>query len=167
MLGKSNIRFNTLLYAILILIIKKSNDNFYIYIDYRILNILTIKNYNILSLIRETLLKLYIVKIYSKFNIIVIFNKIRIKEDEKKKTIFLTRYNLFEYIVISFKLYNAFSIFQTFINKILREYLDIFYFIYLNNILIYSNIKKEYIKYIKKILEKLSNVDLYLNINKY
>ena len=30
----------------------------------------------------------------------------------------------------------------------------------------YSNIKKEYVKYIKKILEKLNNVDLYLNINK-
>ena len=166
MLNKSYIRLNTLLYAILILIIKKSNDDLYIYIDYRILNILTIKNHNILSLIRKTLLKLYIVKIYSKFDIIVIFNKIRIKEDEKKKTTFLTRYNLFEYIVISFKLYNVLSIFQTFINKILREYLDIFYFAYLDDILIYSNIKKEYVKYIRKILEKLNNVDLYLNINK-
>ena len=111
MLGKNYIRLSTLLYAILILIIKKLDGDLRICINYRTLNILTIKNRNILSLIRETLLKLYIVKIYSKFNIIVIFNKIRIKEDEKKKTAFLIRYSLFEYIVMSFELCNTFSIF--------------------------------------------------------
>ena len=93
------------------LIIKKLDNDLRIYIDYYILNTLTIKNHNILSLIRETLLKLYIIKIYSKFDIIVIFNKIRIKEGEKKKIAFLIRYNLFEYIVIPFKLYNTLNTF--------------------------------------------------------
>ena len=58
-------------------------------------------------------------------------------------------------MIMSFELCNALSTFQTFINNILREYLDIFYFAYLNDILIYNNIKKEYINYIKKILKKL------------
>ena len=37
---------------------------------------------------------------------------------------------------------------------------------YLNNILVYSDNKKDYVKYIKKILKKLRNTGLYLDINK-
>ena len=110
-LEKGYIRFSILLYVVLILIIKKSNKELYIYINYRVLNALIIKNRNILSLIKETIIKLYIIKVFIKFDIIIIFNEIRIKEDNKEKTIFLTRYELFEYVVISFELYNASSIF--------------------------------------------------------
>ena len=56
---------------------------------------------------------------------------------------------------MSFKLYNVSVIFQIFINNVLREYLNIFYIVYLNNILIYNNIKEEYIYHVKKILKKL------------
>ena len=48
----------------------------------------------------------------------------------------------------------------------LREYLDVFCLAYLDDILIYSNSEKEYIEYIKKVLAKLSEVGLYLDINK-
>ena len=49
----------------------------------------------------------------------------------------------------------------------LRKYLDVFYLAYLDDILIYSNSEKEYIEYIKKVLAKLSEAELYLDINKY
>ncbi|KAF2185870.1 hypothetical protein K469DRAFT_575110, partial [Zopfia rhizophila CBS 207.26] len=53
--------------------------------------------------------------------------------------IFKIRYKLFKYLTI--------------INYILREYLDVFIIIYLNNILIYINrILEKYVKYIKRIL---------------
>ena len=55
---------------------KKLDKGLRIYIDYRTLNVLIIKNCNVFLLIRDILAKLYIVKIYSKFNIIVVFNKI-------------------------------------------------------------------------------------------
>ena len=111
MLEKRYIRLNISSYIASILIVKKLDRELRIYIDYRALNALTIKNRNTLSLIRETIAKLYTIKIFIKFDIIVIFNEIRIKEDNEEKTIFLTRYELFEYIIILFKLYNASSIF--------------------------------------------------------
>ena len=77
------------------------------------------------------------------------------KNNYEKRITFLIKYDLYKYIIISFKLYNAFIIFQAFINNILKKYLNIFYIIYLNNIFIYNNIKEEYIYYIKKILKKL------------
>ncbi len=66
-----------------------------------------------------------------------------------------------------FKLYNVLIIFQSFINKILNFYLNNFYIVYKNNILIYIIIKKKYKNYIKKIFAKLYKANLYLNLNKY
>ena len=155
MLGKGYIRPSTSPYIALVLIVKKLDRGLYIYIDYRSLNALTVKNYNTLLLIRETLARLYTIKVYTKFDIIAVFNEIRIKVEEEEKTIFLIRYGLFEYIVILFGLCNALSTFQAFINKVLREYLDIFYLVYLDNILIYSSNEKEYIKHVRKVLCRL------------
>jgi hypothetical protein len=52
-------------------------------------------------------------------------------------------------------------------NNILFEYLDIFCIIYLNDIIIYSNTKKKYKLYIRKIFQKLISVGLWVNIKKY
>ena len=154
-LDKRYIRLSTFLYAISILIVKKSNKDLRVYVNYRAFNALIILNRNVFSLIKEILVKLYAARIYSKFNIIAAFNEIRIQRDYEYKTAFLTRYELFEYIVISFRLYNALVTFQAFINEVLRKYLNVFYTAYLNNILVYSNTEKEYIIYIDKVLAKL------------
>ena len=63
----------------------------------------------------------------------------------KKKTTFSIKYRLFKYIIMSFRLYNTLNIFQAFINNSLQKYLNIFYIIHLNNILIYSDIENKYI----------------------
>ena len=67
--------------------------------------------YNTPLLIKDTLVRLYIAKIYSKFNIIIIFNKIKIRKKYKEKIVFLIKYKLYKYIIILFKLYNALIIF--------------------------------------------------------
>lgn len=81
--------------------------------------------------------------------------RLRLRKKYEKKITFLTTYNLFEYIIISFGLCNALNHFQIFINDILRDYFNIFYFAYFDNILIYNNIKEKHIKYIRKILKKV------------
>lgn len=166
MLGKGYIRPSTSPYAAPVLIVKKPDGGLRICIDYRALNALTIKNRNAPPLIRETLSKLCAAKIYSKFDIIAAFNEIRMKEGDEEKTAFLTRYGLFEYVVMPFGLCNAPSTFQAFINEVLREHLDVFCSAYLDDILVYSNTKEEHIGHVGKVLEKLSKAGLYLDINK-
>ena len=90
---------------------KKPDGGLRIYIDYRALNALTIKNRNAPPLIRETLARLCVAKVFTKFDIIAAFNKIRMKAGEEEKTAFLIRYSLFKYVVMPFGLYNAPSIF--------------------------------------------------------
>ena len=165
-LSKDYIRSSISPYTASILIIKKSNKELRICVDYRALNALIVSNRNAPPLIKKTLTKLCVAKIYSKFDIIVAFNEIRMKKGEEHKTTFLTRYNLFEYNVMPFELYNAPVTFQAFINEILREYLNVFCIAYLDDILIYSNTLQEHISHVEKILSKLQEVDLYLNIDK-
>lgn len=68
---------------------------------------------------------------------------------------------------MSFELCNASSTFQSYINNSLQEYLNHFIIAYLNNVLIYSEIEKEHHEQVLKILRRLKERDLQLDINKY
>ena len=111
MLGKGFIRPSKSPYAAPVLIVKKPEGGLRVYVDYRALNALTIKNRNTPPLIQETFARLCSAKIYSKFDIIAAFNEIRIREGDEEKTAFHTRYGLFEYVVMPFGLCNAPGIF--------------------------------------------------------
>ena len=75
-----------------------------------------------------------------------------------------------------FKLMNASANFQYYINKTLHLFLNVFVFVYLNDILIYTknertyvdenNLLKKHINQIKSILKKLKKFDLYVKFNK-
>ena len=67
---------------------------------------------------------------------------------------------------MSFDLKNVSSIFQHFINNILHEYLNVFCTIYIDDILIYNNNKKNYIKHVNKILQRFKNANIQIDINK-
>ena len=81
--------------------------------------------------------------------------------------VFRTRYGLFEYLIISFGLTAAPAIFQRYINWVLRDYLDKFCTVYMDNILIYtSGLLRDYKAKVHMVLGKLREVKLALNINK-
>ena len=67
---------------------------------------------------------------------------------------------------MSFELINASTICQKMINDALREYLDIFVIIYLNDILIYSKTLKKHVKLVQKILTCLMKRNLRLKSKK-
>lgn len=54
-----------------------------------------------------------------------------------------------------FGLANAPAIFQRFIQSILREYLDVFCFVYLDDILIFSKTKQDHVDHVSKVLKVL------------
>jgi hypothetical protein len=117
--------------------------------NYKGFNKITIKNRNSFLIIRKTLDRLNGAAIYTKFDLKNIYYKIRITKGNEWKTIFKIKYSYFEYKIISFNLINAPVIFQTYINKILADLIDINYIIYFNNIYIYSSIYAEHQQYIR------------------
>ncbi len=117
---------------------KKLEGNFHLCINYQGLNNLTIKNWYPLALIRKALDHLGRAKQFIQLDLTCAYYQMRIREDDKWKTAFRTRYNHFKYQVMPFGLSNAPAIFQGYINKILTEKLDIFVVLYLYDILIYT-----------------------------
>ena len=111
MLKKKYIQLNISLYIVFIFIIKKFNERFKLYINYRTFNTFIVLNRNASPLIKKILIKFYAIRIYNKFDIIIIFNEIRIKKDHKKRIFFFINYNFYEYIIMLFDLYNAFATF--------------------------------------------------------
>src|SRR5205809_7537339 len=65
-----------------------------------------------------------------------------------------------------FNLINISITFQVYINKTLSDLLDVCYIIYLDDILIYFNFKKQHHYHIHKVLECLHKYRLYIKINK-
>jgi hypothetical protein len=105
--------------ASLVLFAKKPNRGLRFYVDYQAFNTIIIKNRYLLLLIQETLAYFSRTKFYTKLDIIIVFNRIRITEGQEYLMVFNTRYSLFETLVILFGLSNTPVIFQAWINKIL------------------------------------------------
>lgn len=74
---------SNLLYALLVLLIKKPSGSIRIYVNYRVLNALTVKDRYPIPLIKETLERLLKAKFYTKLNIITTFNNLYIREGDK------------------------------------------------------------------------------------
>jgi hypothetical protein len=126
-----------------------------LYVDYRSLNKITIKNRHTLFLIGELINRLSNTIIYIKLNIRNIYHKIRVRSGDKWKTAFRTRYGYYKYIIIFFNLINTSVIFQTYINEALKDYLNIFYMAYFDDICIYSKSIEKYKEHVRLILERL------------
>jgi hypothetical protein len=51
-------------------------------------------------------------------------------------------------------------------NDVFFDYFDDFVFVYIDNIFIYNNFKKKHIKHVKKILQRLRDANLQVDIDK-
>ena len=69
-------------------------------------------------------------------------------------------------LVIPFSLYNVPIIFQNYINYILYNALNNYCTVYFNDVFIFLKTRTEYIKYVNKIIQKLGNARLQIDINK-
>ena len=148
-----------------ILFVPKSDGSLRLCVDYWALNNITVKNSYLLPLISELQDQFQGAQWFTKFDIPGAFNQIRIKGD-KWKTAFWTRSGLYEYLVMPFGLTNASATFQAFINNVLREYLNQFMVVYLDDILIYFKTKKQHDQHVCKVLQALQNAELWVKPEK-
>lgn len=149
-----------------ILFVPKKNGKLRLCVDYRQLNDITIKNRYPLPLITELRDRLHGAKWFTTLDLKGAYNLIRIKEGEEWKTAFRTRLGHYEYLVMPFGLTNAPATFQTMINDVLREYLDIFVVVYLDDILIFSKTLEEHRQHVHKILQRLQEKKLLVEAEK-
>jgi hypothetical protein len=83
------------------------------------------------------------------------YNLIRIHAGDEWKAAFRTRYRYYEYLVIPFRMANAYVSFQNMINQIFKNIIDLGVFSYIDDILIYSQTMEEHERLVKEVLSDL------------
>lgn len=124
-------------------------------IDYRGLNEITVKNKYPLPLINSVFETLQEATVFTKLDLRNAYHLVRIREGDEWKTAFNTPLGHFEYLVMPFGLINAPAVFQTLVNDVLRDFLNLFVFVYLDGILIFSRTPKEHQVHVRSVLQRL------------
>jgi hypothetical protein len=95
------------------------------------------------------------------------FNRIcmHFKENENLIT-FRIKYEIYKYLIMSFELINESFTFQNFMNDTLMNYLNEFVVAYLDDIIVYNNNKKKHIQHVRKILQRLRETNIQVDVNK-
>jgi hypothetical protein len=148
------------------LFVPKMDDTLRPCIDYRGLNKVTVKNRYPLPLINDLLDRLLSARIFTKLDIRNAYNHVRIAKGDEWKTAFRTHYGHFEYLVMPFGPTNAPASFQNLINNTLRDFLDIFVVVYLDDVLIFSSNMEEHQNHVRLVLQRLLKAGLFVKAEK-
>ncbi|KAF8748203.1 hypothetical protein RHS01_10971 [Rhizoctonia solani] len=121
-----------------VMFVPKKDGSCCLVVDYQRLNNQTKKNVYLLPCPDDLMAQLCGAKIFTKLDLRWGYNNVWVKEGNKWKTAFCTKYGLYKSLVMTFGLTNAPAAFQHFMNKLFKDLLDVCVIIYLDNILIYS-----------------------------
>src|SRR6266496_4906169 len=135
LLKDGKIRPSTSPYGAPVLFAKKKDGKLRMCIDYRALNSQTIQNRYALPRIDELFNCLHGAKVFSKLDLTSGYYQIAINPKDRYKTAFRMHYGHYEFNVMPFGLTNAPATFQTLMNDIFRDLLDVI--VYLDDILVY------------------------------
>jgi hypothetical protein len=90
----------------------------------------------------------------------------RIRPSDIPKTAFITKYGLYEFMVMSFGLTNAPAYFMYLMNNVFMDYLDKFIVVFIDDILIYSQNEQEHEETFEEGTSRLRDCQLYAKLSK-
>src|SRR5882724_11805960 len=144
-----------------VLFAKKKDGTLRLCVDFRNLNKITQKDQYPIPLVTNLLNQLGSTKVYSKLDLHAGYYNVRMAAGHEWKTAFQMHYGSFEFLVMPMGLTNAPTTFQAFMNHIFQDMTDIFIVIYLDDILIFSDILEDHQVHVRHILGHLCKCDLH------
>jgi hypothetical protein len=165
LLEKGYIRPSTSPWVAPVLFVQKKDGTKRMCIDYRALNEVTIKNKYPLPL-EDLFDQLRGASVFWKIDLRSGYHQLRIWPSDIPKTAFITKYGLYEFMVISFELTNVPAYFMYPMNSVFMDYLDKFVVVFIDDILIYSQNEQEHEEHLRKVLQRLRDCQLYAKLSK-
>jgi hypothetical protein len=104
--------------------------------------------------------------VFSKIDLRSSYHQLRIRPSDIPKTAFITKYGLYEFMVMSFGLTNAPAYFMYLMNSVFMDNLDKFIVVFIDDILIYSQNEQEREEHLRKVLQRLRDCQLYAKLSK-
>ncbi|QRW25734.1 Retrotransposable element Tf2 protein [Rhizoctonia solani] len=143
-----------------VMFVPKKDGSCCLVVDYCCLNNRTKKNVYPLPHLDDLMAQLRGAKVFTKLDLQWGYNNVQVKEGNKWKTTFQTKYGLYESLVMTFGLTNTPAAFQHFMNKLFKDLLDVCVIIYLDNILICSKDNTVHTQHVHKVLQHLMDNQL-------
>jgi hypothetical protein len=135
-----------------LVVVPKENGKIRLCVDYRALNEITIKNTYPLPRIDEIIDSLSKAEYFSIMDATAGYHQIALEEEDKKKTAFAWKGELFEFNRMPFGLCNAPATFQTIMNTVLKNENWKFAIPYLDDIIVFSITIEEHKKHLEIVL---------------
>ncbi|KAA0040294.1 pol protein [Cucumis melo var. makuwa] len=94
------------------------------------------------------------------------YDRLRIRDSDIPKLAFYLRYRHYEFIVMSFGLTNAATVFMDLMNRVFKDSLDTFVIVFIDDIMDYSKKEAEHEEHLHQVLETLRANKLYAKFSK-
>ena len=151
--------------APLVLVPKKGGE-WRMCVDFRELNQITKKDAYPLPLI-DSLMRMFEGSSYfSTLDLKAGYHQVRMVDQDREKTAFITPFGLYQFIVMPFGLCNAPATFQRLVDTIFAKYIGHGIGVYLDDIVIYSNTQEGHDDLLDLVLRVLITHRLFLNMSK-
>ena len=135
--------------------------------DYRYLNEWTIKNNYPLPLISDVLENIGTKKVFTKMDLRWGYNNMRIKEGDEWKAVFMMPEGSFEPAVMFFGLTNSPATFQTIMNELLRDLINIEKVaVFIDDVIVGMETEEEHDDIVAEVIRRLEENDLYVKPEK-
>ncbi|KAL0307156.1 UNVERIFIED_CONTAM: RNA-directed DNA polymerase [Sesamum radiatum] len=121
--------------------------------DYRRLNRMTLKNKYHIPRIGDLLDQLKGATIFSKIDLRSGYWQLKIAENDIPKRAFRTCYGHYEFLVMPFGLATVPEAFMALMNRTFQEYLDQFFIVFIDDILVYSKDREEHEQHLRIVLQ--------------
>ncbi|KAA0032554.1 DNA/RNA polymerases superfamily protein [Cucumis melo var. makuwa] len=148
------------------LFVKKKDGTLRLCIDYRQLNKVTIRNKYPLPRVDDLFDQLRGAALFSKIDLKSGYHQLKVRESDIAKTAFRTRYEHYEFRLMSFDLTNVPAVFMDLMNRIFHQYLDQFMIMFIDDILVYSIDRGAHEEHLRIVLQTLRDKQLYAKFSK-